>query len=59
MGIDDLKSENAAFIVCPQFDECICSCGSGKIEGSKGRINEMIKRLSMITEKKHLLNLKK
>jgi len=50
-GIDDLMSKKAAFIVCPQFEECICSCGTGKIDSSNGRINEMIKRLSIIIEK--------
>jgi tRNA U34 5-methylaminomethyl-2-thiouridine-forming methyltransferase MnmC len=51
LGIDDLKSEEAKFIVCPQFNECICSCGYGKMNNSKDRINEMIKRLEMIKVK--------
>jgi hypothetical protein len=50
-GINDLNSDEAKFIVCPQFNECICSCRYGKISNSKDRINEMIKRLAMITEK--------
>ena len=50
-GIEDLKSKKAAFIVCPQFEECICDCNTGKIDNSKDRINEMIKRLSKITKK--------
>jgi tRNA U34 5-methylaminomethyl-2-thiouridine-forming methyltransferase MnmC len=50
LGIDDLMSKKAAFIVCPQFDECICSCGSGKIDSSNERINEMSNRLSLIIQ---------
>ena len=50
LGIDDLMSKKAAYIVCPQFEECICSCGMGKIDSSKGRINEMMNRLSIIIE---------
>ena len=37
LGIDDLMSKKAAYIVCPQFEECICSCGIGKIDSSKGK----------------------
>lgn len=52
LGIDDLKSKGAKFLVCPQFEECICECGSLKLDNSRDRINEMMKRLSKITEKK-------
>jgi tRNA U34 5-methylaminomethyl-2-thiouridine-forming methyltransferase MnmC len=52
LGIESLKSENAAYIVCPQFDECICTCGIGKLDNSRDRINEMSKRLENIIEKK-------
>lgn len=51
MGIDDLKSPEARFIICPQYEECICKCGNSRLEDSKSRINEMIKRLSIIIEK--------
>lgn len=50
MGINDLDSKEAAFIVCPQFENCICTCGNGKIDNSKDRIKELAKRLSIITE---------
>ncbi|MDI6644413.1 MAG: MnmC family methyltransferase [Methanobacteriaceae archaeon] len=45
MNINGLKSKKARFIVCPQFEDCICGCGFGKMEGSKARIMEMEKRL--------------
>jgi len=51
LEIDDLKSKKAKFIICPQFEECICGCGIKKLDNSKGRINEMANRLSKITEK--------
>ncbi|MGB9937043.1 MAG: tRNA (5-methylaminomethyl-2-thiouridine)(34)-methyltransferase MnmD [Methanobacterium sp.] len=49
LGISDLKSKKAAFIVCPQFEECICDCNKEMLNNSKDRINEMKKRLKMIT----------
>ncbi|MBI5680819.1 MAG: hypothetical protein HZC47_08005 [Methanobacterium sp.] len=46
---DDLKSKKAGFIVCPQFEECLCTCGIGRLNNSKERINEMANRLSKVT----------
>ncbi|WP_414468842.1 tRNA (5-methylaminomethyl-2-thiouridine)(34)-methyltransferase MnmD [Methanobacterium sp. ACI-7] len=51
LGIDNLKSKEAAFITCPQFEECICDCGIGRLNNSKDRINEMEKRLEIIIKK--------
>ena len=51
LGINDLMSKDAAYIVCPQFDNCICSCGCEKLENSKDRIDEMKKRLEIIVKK--------
>lgn len=48
LGIDNLKSKKAKYIVCPQFEECICDCGIEKLDNSYSRINEMMKRLSDI-----------
>jgi len=50
LGITGLKSKDAEYIICPQFDECICGCGVPKLDGSYSRINEMVKRLSEITD---------
>jgi len=50
MGIDGLKSKKSRFIVCPQYNECICDCGVGRLKGSHQRVNEMKKRLSSILE---------
>lgn len=50
LGIDSLKSKEAKYIVCPQFDECICGCGISKLDNSYSRINEMIKRLSKVVD---------
>jgi len=52
-GIADSKSFEARFIVCPQYEECICKCGTCKLNDSKSRINEMKKRLSAIIEKNY------
>ena len=50
LEIDNLKSKKARFVICPQFEECICECGTLKLDNSRDRINEMMKRLSKITE---------
>lgn len=50
LEIDHLKSKKARFIICPQFEECICECGSQKLDNSRDRITEMMKRLSKITQ---------
>ncbi len=54
IGIDDLKSFKAKFIVCPQHDECICKCGTSKLSDSKSRINEMSNRLWKIIKKQNV-----
>ncbi|OEC86128.1 MULTISPECIES: MnmC family methyltransferase [Methanobacterium] len=50
LGIADLKSKEAYYIICPQFDECICGCKASKLDNSSSRINEMIKRLTNVME---------
>lgn len=50
LGIDNLKSKEAEYIICPQFDGCICGCGIFKLDNSYNRIVEMMKRLSEIIE---------
>ena len=52
LGITDLKSKKAMYIICPQFDECICGCRAPKLDNSYSRINEMAKRLSKIVKEK-------
>lgn len=53
-GIYDQKLLEARFIVCPQYEECICKCGINGLETSKSRINEMTRRLSIIIEKNNV-----
>ncbi len=48
--IEDLKSLKARYIICPQYEECICRCGDSGLKDSVSRINEMIDRLSKIIE---------
>jgi len=55
LGIESLKSKKAAYIVCPQFKECICTCGIGKLDNSKDRINEMNKRLEFILNNENVI----
>lgn len=50
LGLTDLKSKEAEYIICPQFDECICGCRAPRLNNSYNRINEMIKRLSKVIE---------
>ena len=44
-GLPGLDSEEARYLVCPQYQECICHCGQGRYPGSRGRIVEMQRRL--------------
>jgi len=50
LGFTDLKSKEVKYIICPQFDECICGCKASKLDSSSSRINEMIKRLTNVME---------
>jgi tRNA U34 5-methylaminomethyl-2-thiouridine-forming methyltransferase MnmC len=45
IGLDSLVSEEARYLVCPQYEECICHCGQGRYPGSRERILEMQHRL--------------
>ncbi len=54
LGIDDLNSPEARFLICPQHPECICGNSCQKIENSRDRIFEMEKRLNDMVD--HLLN---
>jgi hypothetical protein len=54
LGINDLKSKEAEYLICPQFDECICGCGNPKLDNSYSRITEMINRLSKIVDKNNV-----
>jgi tRNA U34 5-methylaminomethyl-2-thiouridine-forming methyltransferase MnmC len=48
--IYDLNSEEARFLVCPQFVDCICHCNQGRLEGSRRRVKEMENRLKYIVD---------
>ncbi|MEN6552123.1 MAG: MnmC family methyltransferase [Methanobacterium sp.] len=52
LGFADLKSKEVKYIICPQFDECICGCKASKLDSSSSRINEMAARLSKVIEEK-------
>ncbi|HOQ19456.1 MAG: MnmC family methyltransferase [Methanothermobacter tenebrarum] len=48
VGIPDTLSNKALYIICPQFEECICGCGLSRLSSSRDRILEMEKRLNTI-----------
>lgn len=50
LGFEDLDCEELRYIVCPQFDDCICGSNCQKTGNSRDRIREMIKRLSELVE---------
>lgn len=45
MGFEDFNLDKSRFIVCPQFNDCICSRGCKIFKNSKERIEEMENRL--------------
>jgi tRNA U34 5-methylaminomethyl-2-thiouridine-forming methyltransferase MnmC len=49
-SINDLNSLKSRFLVCPQFSNCICCCGQGRLPGSRSRIKEMEKRLKIVAD---------
>ena len=50
LGFEELNCEKLKYVVCPQFDSCICGSNCQKIENSRDRIKEMVKRLSELVE---------
>ena len=45
-----LVSEKSRYVVCPQYDECICGEGCETLDGSRERVIEMEKRLNKIVD---------
>jgi tRNA U34 5-methylaminomethyl-2-thiouridine-forming methyltransferase MnmC len=52
LGFEGAVSEKSRYLVCPQYDRCICGCGCIKLHGSSERVLEMEKRLNEIIEGK-------
>ena len=50
LGFEELNCEKLKYIICPQFDSCICGSNCQKIENSRDRVKEMVKRLSELVE---------
>jgi hypothetical protein len=50
LGFKELNCEKLKYIICPQFDSCICGSNCQKIENSRDRVKEMVKRLSELVE---------
>lgn len=48
MGFDDLKSKKSRYLICPQYNNCICGNGCRNYDSSRERINEMKRRLKMV-----------
>lgn len=45
MNIDNLKSKEAFYLICFQYDYCVCGCGKPRIYNSRDRIIKMRDRL--------------
>ncbi len=48
LGIDNLYSKESIYLVCPQYQECICGNSCKPIDNSRDRIIEMEKRLNFL-----------
>ena len=49
-GLEDLICEKSKFLVCPQYNKCICGNRCKPLESSRERVIEMEKRLNKIIE---------
>ncbi len=50
-GIKDTLSNEALYIICPQYSECICGCGVPRPSSSRERILEMRRRLESVSDR--------
>ncbi len=48
MGFDDLNSSKSRYVICPQYEDCICGRGCESFNNSRERVNEMSHRLEHI-----------
>lgn len=48
LGFNDLVSDKSRFVVCPQYDDCICGRDCENYDNSRERINEMSDRLRLL-----------
>jgi len=48
LGFHDLTSFKSRYVVCPQYDGCICGCGCKNYNNSRERINEKSHRLTSV-----------
>jgi len=48
LGINDLNSQEAMYLICPQYLDCVCGNSCKKIDNSRDRIIEMEKRLNFL-----------
>lgn len=48
MGINDLSSKESMYLICPQYQDCVCGNSCKKIDNSRDRIIEMEKRLNVL-----------
>lgn len=51
LNMGGLKSQKAFYLICPQFNSCICGCNMVNISNSRDRILKMANRLSNLCNK--------
>lgn len=56
MGFNDLKSPEVRYVVCPQYEECVCHGNCSYLDNSRERIYEMNHRLRLIVKNKITTN---
>ena len=52
MGFEDLNSPEFRYVLCPQYNECICGNECESFDNSHERVNEMSHRLQIVIKKK-------
>jgi len=50
LGINELNSQESMYLICPQYQDCVCDNSCTKIDNSRDRIIEMEKRLNVLAD---------
>lgn len=50
LGINELSSQESMYLICPQYQDCVCGNSCKQFDNSRDRIIEMEKRLNILAD---------